>query len=97
MSTSCSKSSSCLSRHPTTPPGYIEPLRQNGIAVKNESVEYVMMMSLLGQAVDAASEVFRHDATFHGLNTHSLQSLGEPAGHTFWCQAEFGVGNQTQR
>lgn len=37
-----------------------------------------MKINLLGQAMDAACEVLGHGATLNGLDTHSLQSLGEP-------------------
>ncbi len=38
-----------------------------------------MEKNLLGQAVDAACKILCHGAALNSLNTHPLQSLGEPA------------------
>ncbi len=38
-----------------------------------------MEINLLGQAVDAACEVLGHRTALNSLDTHPLQSLGEPA------------------
>lgn len=35
-------------------------------------------MNLLGKAVNASRKVLGHSTAFDGLNTHPLQSLGEP-------------------